>query len=101
MSIMDSLFDGKIYPAEQAVSSDPNYEKTSREIEILMEKLEEKLTKEDYDLVEKVCDLLSITQDIQNKEMFRYGFSLGLRLMREAEELPYLKDCGCDTACFS
>ncbi|MCD7956672.1 MAG: hypothetical protein LUG93_13200 [Lachnospiraceae bacterium] len=92
MSIMDSLFNGKIYPAEQAVSSDPNYVKTNREIEKLMEKLEGKLDNEDYDLVEKVCDLLALVQDIQNKEMFRYGLSLGLRLMREAEELPYLKN---------
>ncbi|MCD7883511.1 MAG: hypothetical protein LUI87_07380 [Lachnospiraceae bacterium] len=96
MSIMNLLYDGKIYPAEQAVSSDPNYVKTNREIEILMEKLEEKLDKEDYDLVEKVCDLLSVTQDIQNKEVFRYGLSLGLQLMWEAGELPYLKECGRD-----
>ncbi|MCD8103485.1 MAG: hypothetical protein LUF35_00425 [Lachnospiraceae bacterium] len=92
MNVMDSLFDGKIYPGEQVVSSDPQYVKTNREIDALMETIEKKLGEEDFDLVEKVCDLLSVSQDIQNKEMFRYGLSLGLRLMREAHELPYLSD---------
>ncbi|MCD7818302.1 MAG: hypothetical protein LUH07_04535 [Lachnospiraceae bacterium] len=92
MSIIDSLFDGEIYPGEQIVSGDPEYVKTNREMDALMRKLEEKLSKEEYDMVEKVCDLLSVSQDIQNKEFFRYGLSMGLRLMREAYDSPYLPD---------
>ncbi|MCD8073828.1 MAG: hypothetical protein LUF27_02120 [Lachnospiraceae bacterium] len=93
MSIMDALFDGRIYPGEQVLSKDPKYAKTDREMDLLMSKLEDRLSKEDYDLVEEMCDLLSVSQDIQNKEFFRYGLSMGLQLMREAYEyeLPGLQ----------
>ncbi|MCD7745164.1 MAG: hypothetical protein LUI13_07805 [Lachnospiraceae bacterium] len=89
MSIMDAIFDGKVYPGEQVVSTDPEYAQTNREIDALMKKLEEKLDRDEYDMVEEVCDLLAISQDIQNKEVFRYGLSLGLRLMREASDFPF------------
>ncbi|MCD7814352.1 MAG: hypothetical protein LUH20_09980 [Lachnospiraceae bacterium] len=94
MSIMDALFDGRIYPGEQVLSKDPKYAKTDREMDLLMSKLEDRLSKEDYDLVEEMCDLLSVSQDIQNKEFFRYGLSMGLQLMREAYEyeLPGLQN---------
>ncbi|MCD7835050.1 MAG: hypothetical protein LUH00_13870 [Lachnospiraceae bacterium] len=94
MSIMDALFDGRIYPGEQVLSKDSKYAKTDREMDLLMSKLEDRLSKEDYDLVEEMCDLLSVSQDIQNKEFFRYGLSMGLQLMREAYEyeLPGLQN---------
>ncbi|MCD7717233.1 MAG: hypothetical protein LUG56_08310 [Lachnospiraceae bacterium] len=92
MSIMNSLFDGKIYPGEQIVPANPEYDKTNREIDALMKKLEERLDKEEYDMVEELCDLLSVSEDIQNKEIFRYGMSMGLRLMREAYESPWLRE---------
>lgn len=94
MSIMDALFDGKIYPGEQVLTKDPKYAKNDAEMELLMSKLEKRLSKEDYDLVEEMCDLLSVSQDIQNKEFFRYGLSMGLQLMREAYDykLPGLQD---------
>ncbi|MCC8104674.1 MAG: hypothetical protein LIO99_01405 [Clostridiales bacterium] len=92
MSIMDSLFDGRIYPGEQVVPNNPEYDKTNREIDILMKKLEERLGKEEYDMVEELCDLLSVSEDIQNKEIFAYAMSMGLRLMREAYDSPYLQE---------
>ncbi|MCD7762632.1 MAG: hypothetical protein LUI14_05440 [Lachnospiraceae bacterium] len=90
MSVMDSLFDGKIYPGEQIVPDNPEYDKTNREIDALMKRLEETLEKKEYDMVEELCDLLSVSEDIQNKEIFRYGMSMGMRLMREAYESPFL-----------
>ncbi len=92
MSIMDAIFDGKVYPGEQVVSTDPEYAQTNREIDALMKKLEEKLGREEYDMVEEVCDLLAVSQDIQNKAVFRYGLSLGLRLMKEASDFPFLQE---------
>ncbi|MCC8136948.1 MAG: hypothetical protein LIO76_02600 [Clostridiales bacterium] len=91
MSIMDALFDGKIYPGEQIVPAGPEYEQTNQEIDALMKKLEERLGREEYDMVEQLCDLLSVSEDLQNKEIFGYGMSMGLRLMREAYESPYLR----------
>lgn len=89
MSIIDALYDGRIYPGEQVLSKDPRYAKTDKEMDLLMSKLEKRLSKEDYDLVEEMFDLLSLSQDIQNKEFFRYGLSMGLQLMREAYEYEF------------
>lgn len=60
MSIIDALYDGRIYPGEQVLSKDPRYAKTDKEMDLLMSKLEKRLSKEDYDLVEEMFDLLSL-----------------------------------------
>lgn len=90
MSIINDLYDGKIYPAEQIVPKDPKYTKNNREIDAIMMKLQECLDKSQYAMVEEVCDLLTDSQDIHDKEIFRYALSLGLQIMQEAYKIPFL-----------
>ncbi|MCD8013866.1 MAG: hypothetical protein LUG99_11955 [Lachnospiraceae bacterium] len=91
MSIMELIFDGCIYPGEQAVPDSPEYHSLHRETGAKMEKLSEKLSAEDYDEIEKVCDMVVSEDDMVNKECFRYGFAMGLLLMQEAMGLRYFK----------
>lgn len=84
VKIMEALYGGELYPAEQVVSKNPEYRKVLEESDELMEKLEKKLSGEQFSEIDKVCDLLSDAHDIQNREFFEYGLALGMLLMQEA-----------------
>ena len=51
-----------------------------------MDQLEERLTKEDYDLVEELQNQASIAQIEENECHFKFGFSAGLLVQQEAVE---------------
>ncbi|MCD7884565.1 MAG: hypothetical protein LUI87_12795 [Lachnospiraceae bacterium] len=98
MKLMEKIFDGKVYPAEQVVPESPEYWKACKKTRKIMIQLEKKLEKEDYNMIEKMLDIDSIAQDCMNKAMFECGFSMGLLLMHEATTsryIPrsYLADC--------
>ena len=54
--------------------------------EKIMDRLAEKLSKEDYDLVEELQDQASIAQGEENECHFKVGFSAGLLVQQEAVE---------------
>ncbi|MCD7764163.1 MAG: hypothetical protein LUI14_13445 [Lachnospiraceae bacterium] len=87
MKALDALYDGELYPSEQVVSKDPEYRKVVKESDRLMEKLEKELSGEQFGEIDKICDLLSDAQGMQNKEFFEYGLALGMLFMREAVEV--------------
>lgn len=90
MSIMEELYNGKIYPSEQVLPADKGYREANRKVDQLISKLEGNLSKEDYAKMDKICDCLTDTQDIMCMEFFRLGLSMGLLLMKEAVDNPYL-----------
>lgn len=47
--------------------------------------------KEDYEKLERLNDRLADSQNIQNKEQFKYGFAMGVLLMKEVYEHPEFK----------
>ena len=51
-----------------------------------MDQLAERLSKEDYDLVEELQDQASIAQGEENECHFKVGFSAGLLVQQEAVE---------------
>ena len=51
-----------------------------------MDRLAEKLSKEDYNLVEELQDQASIAQCEENECHFKIGFSAGLLVQQEAVE---------------
>ena len=55
-------------------------------IVLLTDQLEERLTKEDYDLVEALQNQASIAQSEENECHFKVGFSAGLLVQQEAVE---------------
>lgn len=54
---------------------------------VLLTQLEEKLTSEQMELVNQFHSHLIDVNGLETKASFQYGFSLGLMLMKEAQEL--------------
>lgn len=52
-----------------------------------MTEFEKELPKEQYDKVDKLCDLLADSYDIQNKEFFSYGVAFGILLIQETMDV--------------
>ena len=46
---------------------------------------------QDFGWLERLNDRLADSQNIQNKEQFKYGFAMGVLLMKEVYEHPEFK----------
>ncbi len=91
MSIMEEIYRGKVYPSEQIVPpKNSEYWKMQRRADDLLEEMESKFSRDDYAKVKELYDNLSESQSIMCLESYRCGFSMGLLLMKEAIENPYL-----------
>ncbi|MCD7957419.1 MAG: hypothetical protein LUG93_17070 [Lachnospiraceae bacterium] len=87
LDIMEDLFNGKLYPAEQVVSESPRCREISEEICRKMIGMEETLEAPIYKEIEAVHDLFVAESDIMGVEYFKCGFSLGLQFMQESQEV--------------
>ena len=84
--ILEAIFNGNFYPSETVVPKSEKYRNALRACEKIMGQLAEKLSKEDYDLVEELQDQASIAQGEENECHFMVGFSAGLLVQQEAVE---------------
>lgn len=75
-SLIDQLYSGEIYPAEQIIPAAPNYRALSNEIGEERERLKKLLNKEDSDRLQELND-----KYLEICSMNCYaGFSCGLKL---------------------
>lgn len=84
--ILEAIYSGEFYPAEKIMPDSPRYKQALKACCELMEQLSERLSKEDYALVEELRTQTSIAQSIESESHFQYGFSSGLLLMYESCE---------------
>ena len=84
--IMEAIYNGNFYPSETVVPKSERYRNALKACEKIMDRLAERLTKEDYDLVEELQDQASIAQCEENECHFKVGFSAGLLVQREVME---------------
>ena len=84
--MLQALYAGDFRPGEMKLEH-PGCARAGREIEQLRAELEQKLTGEDFALVEKLLDQTLLARDAECADCFSYGFSAGLLLAREAREL--------------
>ena len=84
--ILEAIFNGEFYPSETVMPKSEKYRKALRSCEKIMDQLAERLTKEDYDLVETLLDQSSIAQCEESECHFKVGFSAGLLVQQEAVE---------------
>ena len=84
--ILETIYSGDFYPSETAVPKSERYRNALKACEKIMDRLAERLTKEDYDLVEELQDQASIAQCEENECHFKVGFSAGLLVQREVME---------------
>lgn len=84
--ILEEMFNGRFYPCETVVADSPKYKQASKACANLMDTLFERLSKEDYALVEELRAQVAIAQCEENESHFKYGFSAGLLVQQEARE---------------
>ena len=82
--ILEAIYNGNFYPSETVVPKSEKYRNALKACEKIMDRLTEKLSKEDYNLVEELQD--SIAQCEENECHFKVGFSAGLLVQQEAVE---------------
>ena len=89
--ILDAILDGQIYPSETVVPKCKAFWEANEAATNIMSYFEQKLSKEDYEKLERLNDRLADSQNIQNKEQFKFGFAMGVLLMKEVYEHPEFK----------
>lgn len=90
--ILEEMYNGRIYPCETVVADSPEYQRAIKACANLMDVLAERLSKEDYRLVEELRTQEAIAQCEENESHFKYGFSAGLLVQQEAYEQMKLRD---------
>ena len=86
--ILEAIFNGQIYPAETVVPKCKKFRDAGEAVANIMAYFEQTLSKEDYDKLEKLNDHLADRQCLQTEEHFKFGFAMGVLLMKEIYELP-------------
>ena len=81
--IFEAMYNGEFYPCETVVPASPEYRKTIQTCVALMEQLSQRLSKEDYALVEELWAQNAIAQCEESESHFKYGFSAGLIVQQE------------------
>ena len=97
-SIIEQLFSGEVYPAEQVVPRNPEYRVVSRAIGEEKLRLENKLPEEDWKKLEELFEQILTVHDYELKAMFAYGIRFGAQLWTEIYdgkiESPFIhSDC--------
>ena len=87
--ILEALFNGGIYAAENVVPKTEKYWQATGEIARIMSLFEDKLSKEDYALFEKLRDSHIEEGDMTNEAQFKYGFTMGVLMMCEIFYSPF------------
>ena len=84
--ILEEMFNGRFYPCETVVADSPRFKQAvkAKASAALMDTLSERLSKEDYALVEELREQVAIAQCEENESHFKYGFSAGLLVQQEA-----------------
>jgi len=83
--ILEAMYNGEFYPCETVVPTSPEYRKAVQTCAALMEQLSQRLSKEDYALVEELRAQNAIAQCEESESHFKYGFSAGLIVQQEAQ----------------
>ena len=60
--ILEAMYNGEFYPCETVVPTSPEYRKAIQTCAALMEQLSQRLSKEDYALVEELREQMAIAQ---------------------------------------
>lgn len=90
--ILEEMFNGRFYPCETVVADSPRFKQAVKASAALMDTLSERLSKEDYALVEELRAQVAIAQCEENESHFKYGFSAGLLVQQEAHTQVSQKD---------
>lgn len=82
-SLLQQLYDGEIYPAEQIVPKSPEYRELSRKLSDEKEYLQAQLSASNGERFKEMENLFQEITSLYGYENFFYGFRLGVGLMIE------------------
>ena len=86
--LLEQLYNGEIYPAEQIVPENPEYRATNHRIEQEKQHLSGVLQQEDIQHLERLEALSLNAESMTCYAGFAYGFQLGAQLMQEVLRDP-------------
>ena len=89
--ILEMILDGKLYPAEQIVITNEKYMEAQQRAGQLMKELENALDPATRAKLEQYLDYMLQAHGSTAEEYLKYGFALGVRLMKEAEDISYFR----------
>ena len=87
--VLEALFNGEIYASENIMPKSEKFRQATAHISEIMTYFEGKLSKEDYALLEKLCDSQADEGNMTNEVQFKYGFTLGVLMMCEIFHSPF------------
>ena len=93
MSVIDDIYNGEFYPAEQVKPDSELFRLHSSNMDALAKTLSETLTEEQRGLLDAYKSEWSMVTDLYNLEFYRAGVRFGVRFLLEAlDSLPELTD---------
>ena len=84
--ILEEMLNGRFYPSEPVTVDSLRYKQEVETCAALMDALSERLSKEDYELVEELQTQAAIARCEENESYFKYGFSAGMIVWKEVYE---------------
>lgn len=69
--ILEEMYNGRFYPCETVVADSPRFKQAVKASAALMDALSERLSKEDYALVEELREQVAIAQCEENESRFK------------------------------
>ena len=82
-SLLDSLYDGEIFPAEDIVPQSDEYEEAVDKQSRIQNRLESKLPEKHHALLERFVAAIECTHTIELRQTYAEGVRFGFRLMLE------------------
>lgn len=82
-SILEELYNGSVYPAEQVCPTDPEYRIVNREIGEIKQYLKSKLSEEDKQKFEELENLYCQSTSMESTDIFVCGFRIATMIMIE------------------
>jgi len=83
MSVINDLYNGKIYPFEEIVSRNKEYQKINEKISEIRKYFIDKMSSEDIENFIKLEELIHEANSMDTYENFSYGLRLGIMLAFE------------------
>ena len=85
--VLDAIYRGELLPCENNMEGNVRHKQAGKEIEQLLKDLRNNLSEDDMALVDQMLEQTLIGCDTEYSDAFRYGFSAGLLLMQEVQEI--------------
>lgn len=87
MSILEQLYNGKIFPAESCVPNDKLLKSAVSDMKDAEKNLQDTMSEGQKQLLTDYKDAYDVILSIQLEEFFKYGFVLGIKLQQEVESV--------------